>query len=167
MRRITVLVFVGLLAIAAGGFALKSTPDFAIGAELTSINFGTGGGMLTLHLPKVPLYFGLGANFFGVPGGFELAATVDYWLLHKPIGSGVFSWYLGIGAYGALALDPSGFALGVRLPIALQAWPLRNERLEVFLEGAPAWVPVTGGEFKPDNFQAQVALGFRVWFERG
>jgi hypothetical protein len=168
MNRIVVLVVVGLLVVAAGGFALKSTPDFAIGAELTTINFVTGGAMLNLHIPKVPLYFGLGANFFGdLPGGFELAATVDYWLLHKPIGSGYFSWYLGLGAYGALAFDPSSFSLGVRLPIALQIWPLKNERLELFLEGAPAWVPVTGGGFEAGNFQAQVALGFRLWSERG
>ena len=172
MRRILVLAFVGLLAVAAGGFALKSTPDFAIGAELTTINFGTGGGMLTLHIPQVPLYFGLGANFLGgLPGGLELAATVDYWLLHRPIGTGYFSWYLGLGGYGALAFDPSWLALGIRLPIAIQFWPLKSERLEVFLEGAPAWVPITNGGssggFDFGNFQAQVALGFRFWFERG
>ena len=117
-----------------------------------------------MHIPKVPLYFGLGANFFG---DFELAATVDYWLLHKPIGSRYFSWYLGLGAYGALAFDPTWFSLGIRLPIALQIWPLKNECLEVFLEAAPAWVPISGGGFEPANFQAQVALGFRIWFERG
>jgi len=167
-KRIVVLVLVGLLAVAAGGFALKSTPDFGIGAELTSINFDKWGGMLVLHIPKVPLYFGLGANFLGgAVGTYELAATVDYWLLHKPIGSGFFSWYLGLGGYGAIAFDPDGFALGVRLPIGLQIWPLENERLELFLEGAPAWVPLTGGDVDLGNFQAQVALGFRVWFERG
>ena len=62
-KRIAVLVLVGLLAVAAGGFALKSTPDFGIGAELSSINIDKWGGMLVLHIPKVPLYFGLGANF--------------------------------------------------------------------------------------------------------
>jgi hypothetical protein len=41
---------------------------------------------------------------------------------------------------------------------------LKNERLEVFLEGAPAWVPVVTDDFDPVNFQAQVALGFRLWF---
>ena len=68
-KRIAVLVLVGLLAVAAGGFALKSTPDFGIGAELTSINVDKWGGMLTLHIPKVPLYFGLGANFLGGTAG--------------------------------------------------------------------------------------------------
>ena len=53
------------------------------------------------------------------------------------------------------------------MPIALQIWPLKNERLEVFLEAAPAWVPISAGGFGPANFQAQEALGFRAWFERG
>ena len=54
MKRIAVLVFVGLLVVAAGGFALKGTPDFAIGAELTTIDIGAGGGMLTLRIPTRP-----------------------------------------------------------------------------------------------------------------
>jgi hypothetical protein len=50
---------------------------------------------------------------------------------------------------GLLALSVNGFAL--------KGTP------ELFLEVAPAWVPVTSGGFAAANFQAQVALGFRVW----
>jgi hypothetical protein len=159
-RRIVVLVLVGLLAFAANGFALKGTPDFAIGAELTSVNFGGVGGMLTLHIPGVPLFFGLGADF---TGGGALAMTADYWVRHDQI-SGMLEWYLGLGAYGAISFGGSNwYAAGIRLPIALQLWPLDREILELFLEVAPAWVPVTSAGFTPGNFQAQVALGFRIW----
>ena len=84
-------------------------------------------------------------------------------MLHKHI-AGIFEWYLGLGGYGALAFDPSWYAVGLRLPIGLQAWVLSNEFLEVFLEVAPAWVPLVDSEFVPANFQAQCALGFRLWF---
>jgi hypothetical protein len=160
MKRIAILVLVGLMAVAASGFALKGTRNLGIGAELTSINFGGVGAMLCLHIPHVPLFFGIGADFIG---DLTLAMTMDYWLLHKHLAS-IFEWYLGIGAYGALSFDPTWFAFGVRLPIGLQAWVLKNERLEVFLEVAPAWVPISTVGFDATNFQAQVALGFRLWF---
>ena len=166
MKRIAVFVLVGLLALSADVFALKSTPDFGIGAELTTTNFSAVGAMLTVHIPNVPLFIGLGGNFAnGLSGGPEMTATVDYWLLHNPIGTGYFSWYLGVGAYGVLGFNPTWTALGVRVPIALQIWPLNNESLELFLEVAPAWVPLYGGVFDPVQFQAQVAVGFRYWFE--
>jgi len=166
MKRIAVLVLVGLVIFAADIFALKSTPDFGIGAELTTTNFSTMGVMATIHIPDVPLFIALGANVVeGLSGGAELTMTVDYWLLHNHIGTGYFSWYLGLGAYGVLGFDPAWGALGVRLPIALQIWPLNNERLEVFVELAPAWVPIYGGAFNPAVFQAQLALGFRLWYE--
>ena len=61
MKRIAVLAAIGLLAVAVCGFALKGTPDLAVGAAVTTINFGGVGAMLTLHVPGVPLYFGLGS----------------------------------------------------------------------------------------------------------
>jgi hypothetical protein len=160
MKKIAVLVLVGLLAVAVSGFALKATRNLGIGAELTSINFGGVGAMLCLHIPRVPLFFGIGVDFIG---DLTLAMTVDYWLLHDHLAS-IFDWYLGLGAYGALSFDPTWFAFGIRLPIGLQAWVLKNERLEVFLEVAPAWVPVSTAGFDATNFQAQVAFGFRLWF---
>lgn len=160
MKRIAVLVVVGLLASAVSGFASKGTPDLAIGAEATTVNFGGVGAMLSLHLPGVPLYFGLGAD---LTGDFVLAMAADYRLLHKQI-SGPFEFSLGVGACGALSFDPTGYAFGVRAPIALRLWPLGSTLLEVFLEVAPAWVPLTSGGFTAGNVQAQCALGFRLWF---
>ena len=159
-KRVVLLVLAGLLAITVNGFAQKGTPDFAIGAEITSINFSTVGAMMTLHIPNVPLFFGLGADF---RDPLALAMTADYWLMHAQI-SGMLEWYLGVGAYGAMSFGtPAWNAFGVRMPIALQLWPLNNEFLELFFELAPAWVPITSGGFAPRNFQAQLAVGFRVW----
>jgi hypothetical protein len=163
MKRVAVLVLVGLLAVAAGGFALKGTPNLAIGAELTTIDFGGVGAMLTLHIPKVPLYLGFGVASLENLEDPTLALTVDYWLMHRHLAS-IFELYVGLGLYGAMAFDPSWYAAGLRLPIGLQAWVLKNEFLEVFLEAAPAWVPVVAGGFDATNFQAQCALGFRLWF---
>jgi len=163
MKRLAVLVLVVLLAAAAGGFALKGTPNLAIGAALTSIDFDGVGAELALHIPKIPLYFGIGVSSLPDIADPTLAMTIDYWLMHKHL-VGIMELYVGLGLYGALGFDPTTYEVGLRLPIGLQFWVLKNERLEVFLEGAPAWVPVVTDDFDPVNFQAQVALGFRLWF---
>ena len=163
MKKIAILTLVVLLAAAAGGFALKGTPNLAIGAELTSINFEDFGAMLALHIPKIPLFLGFGVASVQNFADPTLALTVDYWLMHRHLVS-IMEMYVGLGLYGALGFDPTTYAVGLRLPIGLQFWVLKNERLEVFLEGAPAWVPVVTNNFDPVNFQAQVALGFRLWF---
>jgi hypothetical protein len=163
MKKTAVLVLVALLGLAATGFALKGTPNLAIGAELTTINFDTLGAGLVLHIPKIPLYFGFGVTSLQDISDPTLALSVDYWLLHRHL-AGMFELYLGLGLYGSMAFEPSWYSVGLRLPIGLQAWVLKNELLEVFLELAPAWVPLVNDEFEADNFQAQVALGFRLWF---
>jgi hypothetical protein len=167
MRKIQTIVLIGLLAFAAQAFAVKSTPDFAIGAEVTDINLYTVGAMLTVHIPGIALFIALGADFYNPLSGqmVELTATIDYWLLHSS--GGYVNFYLGLGLYGAMTTDARWFAAGLRLPLGLQIWPLNNEKLEMFLEVAPAWVPFYGTDWRWATFQAQVALGFRIWFERG
>ena len=64
-----------------------------------------------------------------------------------------------------MTLDAEWYSAGLRLPIGLQIWPLNNEKLEMFLEIAPAWVPLYGREIDYEIFQAQIALGFRFWFD--
>ncbi len=166
MKKI-VIVLACLIAAAAPTFALKSTPDFAMGVEVTTINFSTIGAMLTLHIPGIALYIGAGADFYNTQSGdvVDLAATIDYWLIH--LNAKYLNFYLGLGLYGAMNLDATWYAAGLRLPIGLQVWPLNNEKLELFLEVAPAWVPLITGTFEPISFQAQCALGLRFWFERG
>jgi hypothetical protein len=163
MKKSAILVLVALLASSAGAFALKGTPNLAIGAELTSINLDTIGAMAALHIPGIPLFLGIGVTSIRDFADPSLAMTMDYWLMHHHL-AGIFEWYVGFGLYGELGFDPTTYAVGLRLPIGLQAWVLKNELLEVFLEAAPAWVPLLTDDFDPMNFQAQVAFGFRIWF---
>jgi hypothetical protein len=165
MRKIKAIVVAAALAAAAQGFAMKSAPDFALGAEITSIDLDTVGAMLSVHLPGLPLYIGLGGDFLNeLSGGPELAAIVDGWLLHSS--KGFFNFYLGFGLYGAMTSDQSWYSAGLRLPLGVQIWPMNDESLEMFLEAAPAWVPITADGEDWDEFEAQLALGLRFWFDR-
>lgn len=166
MSKMKVLVLVCLVAAAAQGFALKSTPDFAIGAEVTDVNLSSLGAMLTLHIPGIPLFIAFGGDFYNEQSGqVELTATIDFWLLHST--EGYINFYLGLGLYGAMTTDAAWFAAGLRLPLGIQVWPLNSEKLEMFLEVAPAWVPIYGRGPDWGVFEAQLALGLRFWFERG
>ncbi len=78
MKKIAVLVLVALLASAAGGFALKGTPNLAVGAELTAVNFESVGAMLALHIPKIPLFLGIGVDSVQDFANPTLAMTVDW-----------------------------------------------------------------------------------------
>ena len=132
----------------------------ALGAEAASTNFNSWGGRFVFHLPRVPLYFGLGGYVNAGTFGFDL--TADYWVNHGHLG-GVFDYYIGVGGYLGLNADPFSFALGARIPLGIQAWILGNDLLEIFFEIAPAWIPLTSGGFSALSFVVQPALGFRIW----
>ena len=156
---LVIILVVGFLAVPTAAFAKPS--GFAIGAEAASINFNGWGGRVVFHLPVVPLYFGVGGVI--TSGGSAIDGTVDYWLLHNRL-SGIVDLYLGIGGYLAFGTgDQSSFALGARLPIGLQIWPVGSV-LELFVEVAPAWVPINGNGTNLGTFEVQPALGFRIWF---
>ncbi|MGO9410855.1 MAG: hypothetical protein ACLQCB_08890 [Spirochaetia bacterium] len=154
---LAVLVTVGMLAASTAAFAR----DFAIGAEAASVNFNGWGGRFVFHIPRVPLYFGVGGVIEQNGSAFDF--TMDYWFTHGRL-SGILDYYVGIGGYLALGTgNMSSFALGARLPIGLQIWPVGNV-LELFLEVAPAWIPISGSGTSPLTFEVQPALGFRLWF---
>jgi hypothetical protein len=165
MRKAKIMCVALCFALVTQVFALKTTRDFAIGAELTSVNLETFGAMLTTHLPKVPLYIGIGGNFYNeLSGGPELTTSIDYWLVHTS--QKTINFYFGLGLCGTMRPDLSWYAAGLRLPLGLQTWPLNNESMELFLEVAPAWVPLQSAGADWDAFQAQIALGVRFWFDR-
>lgn len=160
MKKIAILTVVGLLSLSTAAFARDL--DFAIGAEAASTDFNGWGGRFVFHIPRVPLYFAIGAILN--PGNTALDFTMDYWFTQAHL-SGMLDYYVGLGGYLALASASNqlSFALGARLPIGLQIWPLREGVLEIFLEIAPAWVPITSSALSPLTFQAQPAIGFRIW----
>jgi hypothetical protein len=160
MKKKLGIVLVVLLTAATGAFAAKGN-GLALGAEISSSNFSSWGGMLTFHLTDVPLHFAIGG--YASSGSFGLDLKIDYWLLHGNFASG-FDWYIGLGGYLGMQIQPSSsFAAGVRLPLALQLWPI-GQLLEIFVELAPAWVPFANDAVALGNFEIQPALGFRIWF---
>jgi hypothetical protein len=111
MKKSALLVLVLLLVAAAGGFALKGTPNLAIGAALTTIDFDGVGAELALHIPKIPLYFGIGVSSLSDIADPTLAMTIDYWLMHKHLVS-IMELYVGLGLYGSLGFEPTTYAAG-------------------------------------------------------
>ncbi len=159
MKKKTLVVIVVLLALSTAAYARSG---FAIGAEASSSNFAGWGGRFVFHFPRVPLYFGIGGIVN--PSGTALDFTMDYWFAHDHL-SGMLDYYVGLGAYLAVASsgNQGAFALGARLPLGLQIWPLREGVLEIFLEIAPAWIPISSGAVSPLVFEVQPAIGFRIW----
>ena len=157
MKQTRALAIAALLILAAGG-TVSARSGFAIGGEGALYLAGAGGlpmsAMLTFHIPQVPLMFGL-----GVENPFAIAATVDYWAAHGNVVS-ILSWYAGVGLYLSLDVGGGNAAFGGRIPIGLQAWPLRDV-LELFLEIAPA----VGVVLIPTGFDwhLQGAVGLRIW----
>ena len=159
MKKTLLLALVVILTAATGAFAAKGG-GFGIGAEVSSTNFNSWGGMVTLHISDVPLYFALGGYANSSDFGIDLKG--DYWLVHGEVVRGL-DWFLGLGGYLSIQVQPnSTYAFGARLPIGVQIWPL-GQLLEVFFEIAPAWIPFTGGGVDLSNFALQPALGFRIW----
>jgi hypothetical protein len=160
MKKKAFMILVGLLALSTAAFAKDS--GFAIGAEAASENFNGWGGRFVFHIPRVPLYFGIGGIVNA--DGTALDFTMDYWFAHSRL-SRMLDYYVGLGGYLALASasNQASFALGARLPIGLQIWPLREGVLEIFLEIAPAWIPISSSALSPLTFEAQPAIGFRLW----
>ena len=156
MRKILAIALAIMLFASAGAFAKSG---FAIGGEGSVYFAGTGGlpvyAMLTLHFPRVPLYFGI-----GVSSAADLGLTVDYWFAHAGLGS-IFDYYVGVGGYLGLSPNVGAFAAGARIPFGLQLWPF-GSTFEIFLEIAPA----IGVSFVPTAFDwhLQSAIGIRFWF---
>jgi hypothetical protein len=160
MKKRLFLTLIVLFIAATAAFAVKGE-GLAIGAEISSTNFNSWGGMLNLHIPGIPLHFAIGGYAGNGYSGFDL--KVDYWLLHGNLASG-FDWYVGLGGYFAAQLQPSSaYSLGARLPLALQFWPA-GELIEIFFELAPAWIPFSNNGTALGNFVVQPAIGFRIWF---
>jgi hypothetical protein len=158
MKRIVLLVLIALVGLSTGAFAAEN--GFAVGAEFAITNLSGYGAMLTFHLPSVPLMFGLGASLGA--GYLDIALNADYWLAHGRL-VGIVDYYLGLGFTGAVTINPTSLSLGARLPLGLQIWPV-GRTLELFVELAPAWIPIAGGGINVANFALQSGLGFRIWF---
>jgi hypothetical protein len=158
MKRILIVVCVIMLLVTSGAFAARKT-GWAIGGEGSLYLAGNGGlpagAMFLLHIPKIPLMFGVGIN-----SPFSVGLTADYWFAQGNLVS-ILDYYVGVGAYAQIFTNPSNFELGGRVPFGLQVWPV-GQTLEIFLELAPAF----GVSVDPTLFSwhLQGAVGLRFWF---
>jgi hypothetical protein len=154
---LAVFAAVGMISMSSTAFAR----DIAVGAEVASVNFNEWGGRFVFHIPSVPLYFGVGGVVESNGSAFDF--TLDYWFVHGHL-SGMLDYYVGLGGYLSLGTgDMSSLALGPRLPLGMQIWPA-GKVLEIFLEVAPAWVPINSNGTNLLTFELQPAVGFRIWF---
>lgn len=111
--------------------------------------------MLSLKLDSQDFILGIGAS---TNDDFGLAATVDWWLINKPL-EGMINYYVGPGGY--LGISSNHIDVGLRIPFGLNIYPI--EPLELFVEIAPAF-GVDIDPFRFPTFGWQTALGFRFWF---
>ena len=59
------------------------------------------GAMFLLHIPKIPLMFGV-----GIDSPFSVGLTADYWFAHGNLVS-ILDYYVGVGAYAQIFTSPS------------------------------------------------------------
>jgi hypothetical protein len=147
------------IAIGALLIALMAVPAFGIGIG-AAFNAGfldlPSQAMLSFKLDESPAVFAVGASIGS--NKFELGVTADWWMYQTELVS-IFHMYVGPGVYAQIG---NGFALGVRVPIGVQAFVL--EPLELFLEVAPALGIKLSDPIDFPTFGVQGAFGFRFWF---
>lgn len=150
------------LAIAAALLLLVAVPAaFATGVGIAAGIQPLGGLpgsniMLSLRVPQIPFLMGLGFSL-GTQD-FSFGLTGDWWMAT----GGLFSfvkYYIGPGFYAGYG---NGFILGGRLPIGINAYPLKN--IELFLEVAPTLAIAFADPIRFPEFGLQGAFGVRFWF---
>lgn len=154
MKKIVLIVLVVLVLAAVGASA--QTWGVGVAAGIQPLGGLPGQNvLLSLKAPQLPVLWGIGLQLS--EGDFGLGMTADWWLFNQNLFSFV-NLYVGPGLYVALP----NFELGGRVPIGLNAYPV--EVLELFLEFAPTWAPITGAGIDTTNFGLQGAFGLRFWF---
>jgi len=132
----------------------------AIGGEF-SLGIGSGlpgSALLSFRIPGIPPVFGLGLSIPGNGGRSSLVLLADWWLAQGNL-VGFVDYYIGPGAF--LGITDGGAQLGLRVPIGLDAYPIKP--LEFFIEFAPA-VNILSGSGVSSSFELQAGFGFRFWF---
>ena len=121
------------------------------------------GGVLTLSTPAIPGTVQTLRLSFNGSDYINFGITDDWWVVQENL-TGDLDFYIGLGFYSGFTMDDGDpdFQLGGRFPLGLTIMPL--DFLELFLEVAPA----IGLGFEPTVYfpawDAQGALGFRLWF---
>ena len=183
-----------LLVVIMGLFL--STAVFADHADSLALGgvFGTGVGInglipsfafypvnLSLHVPKVPVMWGLNLRFIN---GFEFGVTGDYYFYEPNLVSETktnddgnyelkIDWYLGIGGYANMSAGAGGYFGGnggVRIPFGVSWHAMQQiKQLEVSV-GSVAGILGIGGNNNSDKpyyhwFFIPLEIAVRWWFD--
>jgi hypothetical protein len=123
-------------------------------------------GALSLHLPNVPVYWGISFGGFGPFGDIVwLGVSGDFLPLvnNQPLVKNIgLSWFIRLGLYGKILLgDITGFDVGARVPIGLSWQPIKV--FELFLDVAPSiGVHILDGFGLGGGWDGE--FGIRLWF---
>ena len=164
------IVFV-LAAILATGTVFADHPDGLGIGVLWRGNIGFDGHFgsgvaLSLHVPNVPIFWGIDLHLGG--SSFGIGLTGDKYIYDTSLVPDInLHWYLGLGGFlSFFAGNDASIQFGARLPIGL-SWHIL-EILELFLEVAPSlgvgiYTHGDGGiNFPVGGFP--VGIGLRLWF---
>jgi hypothetical protein len=165
MKKLVILI--ALITIIGTGTAFADHPS-GLGIGVVGSYWGGWGGgyapgfALSLKLPSVPLFWGIGLQIHD--GYFGLGVSGDKYLIDQALVKDIgLHWYLGLGGWVNLGFgnDWFGCSLGLRLPVGLSWQPI--PLLELFLDIAPSLgVEVAPGfHFPAGGWQPE--FGIRLW----
>jgi hypothetical protein len=143
----TVIGVSAYTAAIGGEFALQSGDSFPSSA------------LITFRLPTFPAVFGIGGTLRTDGGQGSLAVMADWWLAKGNLVSFV-NYYVGPGAFAQFG--SGGVNAGVRVPVGLDAFPIKP--LELFVEVAPSFAIITPTAVNFGWSGFQTGFGFRFWF---
>lgn len=151
-----------ILALALTLFTAFSASAYtaAIGGEF-SLKLADGlpnTALLSFRLPKFPAVFGLGLSIPSGGGQSSFTLLADWWLATGNL-VGFVNYYVGPGVFLNVS---DGALLGVRVPVGLNAFPIKP--LELFVELAPAISLIAPSGISIPQWGLQAGFGFRFWF---
>ncbi len=166
MKKILVLVLG--LAVATAGTAFADHGNGlslgVVGGSWFGANGFQGGDIgLALHVPSMPIYWGIKININDTV--FGLGVTGDKYIYDQGLvseGSFNLDWFLGIGGYANIVFaDQAYAALGVRVPIGL-SWHI-GQPIELWVDLAPSLGLAINPVHFPD-WGIVGEIGLRFWF---
>jgi hypothetical protein len=168
-KKLLLLCVVGLVAVNV--FADHPGDKLGLGifggyGDSSSTEGGSGNLGLSLKLPGMPIFWGVGFDFKDADGK-ALSVSGDVYLFDEDLisqGSFDLDWFLGVGGYGHFIFYKDsgiGADLGIRIPIGL-SWHITNN-FELFGDV----VPGIGIDFEKDGpdfgYVWGGELGLRLW----
>ena len=154
------LFVLALVAIIATGTAFADHPGgLGIGIQGGGGIYGSGGA-LSLKLPAVPVFWAIGADFYG--GTSWIGVSGDVYLAEGNIVPEIkLDYYIGVGGFVNLAFGDNFYIRGgARIPIGL-SWHFL-EIFELYAQIVPYLGISTYGSFFYWNVAGNI--GLRIWF---